>query len=106
MILTKRQYDALFSDKSFKRHGLTKAFRHWDGGIVPVKFDENANFEPDFIQRMIEAMEYIMSVSCIKFDWKNEPKSDYVFVKRDKKCSSMVNFRKIVYLQKLIFFFT
>lgn len=97
MTLSKTQYDALFSDKAFKRHGLTKAFRHWDNGIVPVKFDPEADFKPHFLQRVKDAMSYIEGVSCIKFDYKNKLPSNYVFITRAKKCSSNVkilnNFR-------------
>lgn len=88
MILTKAQYDDLFSENTMKRHGLSKTFRHWDNGLVPVKFDKG--FDITFIERVKNAMRYIMGVSCIKFDWKNEPTSNYIFVTRAQKCASSV----------------
>jgi hypothetical protein len=80
------------------------AFRHWDGGIIPVKFDKEANFQPKFIEIIIKAMEYIMGVSCIKFDWKSEPQSDYVFITRAKRCSSMVKTLKLFHTNGIFIF--
>lgn len=88
MLLTKAQYDALFSDNALKRHGLSKSFHHWPNGIVPVVIDRG--FKIKFIERIKSAMRYIMGVSCIKFDWKNPPTSDYIFITRAEKCSSSV----------------
>lgn len=99
MVLTKAQYDDLFSENTMKRHGLAKSFRHWDHGIVPVKFDKG--FDITFIERVKNAMRYISSVSCIKFDWKNVPTSDHIFVTRAKKCSSSVRlFLSVNFLKK------
>lgn len=93
MVLSKSQYNTLFSDKAFKRHGLAKTFRHWPHGILPIKFDKEANFSPVLVKRITDAMNYIMNVSCIKFDWQNEPTYNYVFITRAERCSSMVKVR-------------
>lgn len=91
LMLTKAQYDSLYSDKAFKRHGLAQAVRHWPNATMHVKFDPEAKFPADFKERVKSAMEYIMSVSCIKFVWNKEPKGNFVLIKREEKCSSMVN---------------
>lgn len=91
MILTKAQYDTLFSNKAIKRHGLSNSFRHWPNATVPVQFDDV--FTVSFKERIKGAMRYIMKHSCIKFDWKNEPTSDHVFVTKAKKCASNVRLK-------------
>lgn len=92
MILSKDQYDALFSNNALKRHGLTKTFRHWPNATVPVKFDEI--FDEEFQEKVKSAMKHIMDRSCIVFDWENEPTSNYVYITRAIKCASNVSARK------------
>jgi Astacin (Peptidase family M12A) len=88
MMLSNKQYESLFSN-TMKRHGLTQEFKHWPNATVPVKFSDG--FNPELKKKAIEAMKYIMNVSCVIFDWKHEPKSDYVLIVGGKRCSSMVS---------------
>lgn len=48
----------------------------WPEGKVPVKIQSGFRNE----QNLIDAMEEIMKVSCIKFDWKSPVGADYVNV--------------------------
>lgn len=42
MMLTKEQFDALYSVKSVKRNGLADHFSHWPSGVLTYQIDESA----------------------------------------------------------------
>ena len=68
MMLTKSQYKALYSSKSFARNGLTEAVKQWPNATLPVVI--NPEFDLNYTERIKDAANYIMNVSCIKFDFK------------------------------------
>lgn len=80
MLLEQKQYDLLFTNDA-KRHGIANPFHYWPNGVVPIKF------HPALSQRLkdvvISAMAYIMSVSCIRFDFMPHFANDYVMVSKD-----------------------
>jgi len=39
MMLTKEQFDALYSSNAAKRNGMANAFHHWPNGVVVVEID-------------------------------------------------------------------
>lgn len=88
MLLTQPQYQYLYSKDSTKRHGLMRSFNHWPNGIVPVKID--SAFDDDYKQVLYAAMNYIMNVSCIKFDPETTNAENYVFITTGNGCSSQV----------------
>lgn len=88
MLLTQPQYQYLYAKDSIKRHGLKRSFNHWPNGIVPVKID--SAFDDDYQQTLFAAMDYIMNVSCIKFDLDANNAEDYVFITTGNGCSSQV----------------
>lgn len=88
MLLTQAQYQYLYAKDSIKRHGLMRSFNHWPHGIVPVKIDKA--FDDDYQRVLFSAMDYIMNVSCIKFDLEATGAKDYVFITTGNGCSSQV----------------
>lgn len=90
MILSKRQYDYLFSNESLKRHGLKDVVARWPDAVVTVKF---GSFKKNMRKRIENAMKYISGVSCINFDVKKKDLTNYVHIKpRKKGCSSNLGF--------------
>lgn len=88
MLLSKAQYQYLFGKDSLKRHGLKSSFNHWPNGVVPVKID--SAFDDDYKPVLFGAMEYIMNVSCIKFDLEADNPTDYILITPGSGCSSQV----------------
>lgn len=88
MILTQEQIDFLYSNDSIKRHGLRRSISHWPDGIVPIVIDKD--FDDDFKEMLRSAMDYISSVSCIKFDLEPDNPEDFVLIMPGDGCSSQV----------------
>lgn len=88
MVLTTNQFEYLFSNESLRRHGLERNFHHWADATVPYKIDDllDANLK----KNIFDAMEYISSVSCVKFKEANQSSTDYAFIKSGPGCSSSV----------------
>lgn len=93
MVMTRDQYSYLYSNVSFKRHGLSRVFSHWPKGVVPVKLDESLPFITR--SRVFEAIDYLESVSCVRFDVAPDYASDYVQVMKGNGCSSQIGFLNI-----------
>ena len=88
MLLTPDQYQFLFTNDSFKRHGLARTFTHWADAIVPYKVD--TALDPMLKQFLKDAMQYISNVSCIEFKLHDGSTPDYVFVTTGTGCTSQV----------------
>jgi hypothetical protein len=88
MMLTPNQYQFLFSTDTIKRHGLERSFNHWPGAIVPYKIDDL--LEDDLKKVVLEAMDYISAVSCVKFQIAGQNTTDFVFITTGSGCSSAV----------------
>lgn len=95
MEFSEKQYQFLFSNDTLKRHGLKRQFNHWTKGVVPVKFD--TEFDADYKKVIQGAMDYIMSVSCIKFvvDFDEDDYRDYVKITKALGCSSPVGCQRL-----------
>ena len=89
MLLTESQYQFLYTNDSFKRHGLKRVFNHWPGAIVPVAFAPNT-FSEEFITVVKSAMEYISRVSCVKFEFNRRHVDNYILITKGSGCSSQV----------------
>lgn len=89
MLLTQEQYGFLYTNDSFKRHGFHRTIQLWPGGIVPVFISEE--FDPDYVDLIKSAMDYISEVSCVKFKIELEPPPyHYVKIVKYDGCSSLV----------------
>lgn len=88
MLLTSSQYQILFSNDTLRRHGLERSFQHWSEATVPYKID--ISLDADLKKTIFEAMEYISSVSCVKFKEADENAKDFVFITKGGGCSSAV----------------
>lgn len=100
MILSRDQYEYLYTNASFKRHGLRRSINHWPNAVVPIKI--NDEFDSDYIQLLKSAMDYISSVSCIKFDLEAKNPPDFVLITKGEGCSSQVgNLRQGAQTMKL-----
>jgi Astacin (Peptidase family M12A) len=88
MMLTPNQYQFLFSTDTIKRHGLERSFTHWPGAIVPYKFDDL--LEDDLKKVVLEAMDYISAISCVKFQNAEKNSTDFVLITTGSGCSSAV----------------
>lgn len=88
MILLQDQYQYLYTNDSLKRHGLKRSFNHWPDGIVPVVIEDV--FSEDYKLVILSAMDYIMNVSCIKFDLEPHDPKNYVLITKGNGCSSQV----------------
>lgn len=93
MLLTSDQYTYLFINDSLRRHGLERSFQHWPNATVFYKMDD---LLPDELRTAVsEAMQYISSVSCVKFQVANGSIENYAFIKSGSGCSSSIgNLRK------------
>lgn len=69
--------------------------------MVPIKFD--TEFDDGYKKVIQEAMDYIMSVSCIKFvlDFDEDDYRDYVLIKKALGCSSPVGCQRLKGCQRL-----
>lgn len=92
MILTFNQYKYLYSDESFKRSGLARAFDHWPEATVPIRFVDVDDKKKELVQ---SAMNYISSLSCIKWNFTPDLDSNFVSVVNGPGCSSSVGNQNI-----------
>lgn len=92
MELSKTQYQNLYSNDSVKRHGYSDPLAHWPQAMVPVKISENAGFTAEFKEKIMKAMTYISSVSCITFDFEPEDVENFLLIKKGPGCSSEVGY--------------
>lgn len=92
LILPQQQYDYHFTKSGYKRFGVSDPTKRWPNGRVSVVIDEEAKFSSGFIKKIHKAMEDIMKVSCVTFDWKTKPKEFFVKVVRGDSgvCASYV----------------
>ena len=89
MLLTPEQHDYLYTNDSLRRHGFREEFQLWPDGIVPVVISED--FDPDYVDLIISAMDYISNVSCVVFNILPVPPSKHhVKIFKDDVCSSLV----------------
>lgn len=95
MELSEKQYQFLFSNDTFKRHGLKRNFNLWPKDVVPVKIDPA--FDDDYKQVIQDALNYIMNVSCIEFvlDFNEDDYLHYVMITKALGCSSPVGCQKL-----------
>lgn len=93
MMLSLDQYQYLYSGDSYKRHGLSRAFDHWPGGIVPVEID--GSISADQKENILSAMAYISNKSCITWDHERKKAKNYVKVIKGPGCSSSVGNLKV-----------
>lgn len=88
LIMTREQHDLLYTNKTFKRHGLKRSVDHWPDGVVPVMFDKNLPLAYKILTRL--AMKHIMDLSCIKFEtnFNLNDTTNYLHVVRSSICAS------------------
>lgn len=91
MLLSRRQYRALYSNTtSSRRHGYSEAVQQWPGAIVPVEIDRNAHFDAKFTRRLLKAMAYISRKSCVKFEMNPINPPIFLMISRGDACASEV----------------
>jgi Astacin (Peptidase family M12A) len=86
MVLLSSQYDYLYSNDSSKRHGLRQSFHHWPNGVLFYKFSNDIGATTK--NTVKAAMDYIMKVSCIRFEAAGNV--HHVLVRSGTGCSSNV----------------
>lgn len=64
------------------------SFNHWPSGIVPYKLDDL--LENDVKHLVLQSMNYISDVSCVKFKETNESSTNHVLITTGSGCSSSV----------------
>lgn len=89
MMLTPQQNELLFSNDNTKRHGLIRSFDHWPNAVVPIRI-LNDKFPANFVQVIRDAASYIENVSCVKFDFRDDPVDNFLTVMPGGGCSSSV----------------
>jgi Astacin (Peptidase family M12A) len=87
MLLNPKQYNYLYSNDSSKRHGLRLSFNHWPNGKMAYRFADD--LDEDVKETVLQAMDYIMEVSCIRFKVAHDG-IDYVLIRNGHGCSSNV----------------
>jgi hypothetical protein len=93
MIMTPKQYEFLYTNSSSKRSGFTDPLKHWPGGVIPYKFENDINEKTK--QMVKDAMKIISSLSCIKFEETNKTQVDHVLISNSDGCTAaMGNVRK------------
>lgn len=93
MILTKEQFKYLYTAAGLKRHGLKRLESHWPKGVIPVKINES--FEESYIEEILDAMDYIMDVSCVKFDLEAPNPHHYIMISPGSGCSAEVGYKRV-----------
>jgi Astacin (Peptidase family M12A) len=93
MLLTRDQYDSLYSNNAIKRNGHFNTFEHWPEGVIPFKISRKG-YTTELKQRIFYAMEYIMEISCIKFKFFSPSKGHihYLLIQNNNECASSVSF--------------
>lgn len=92
MVLSDDQMNYLFSGDSNKRFGLASPIFRWPEGTVFYDFDPS--IQPADKSVIVEAMNYIQKVSCVRFKVKDKAAQHYVLIKHGRACSSKVGMRR------------
>lgn len=92
MMLSDDQMKYLYSMDSTKRFGLAQPFYQWPKATVVYNFD--ASLQPADKSVVVEAMNYIQNVSCVRFKVKDKALQHYVLIKHGRACSSKVGMRR------------
>lgn len=100
MILSDEQMKYLYSTDSQKRLGLATPFARWPNATVSYDVDKSLDQQAKDV--VIAAMKYIQSVSCVRFEVKDETTEHYVLIRPGRTCSSKVGMRRGSGFQQMI----
>lgn len=92
MILSDDQINYLYSSDEQTRLALSNPFNRWPNATVFYLMDKSLDRKAEEV--VIEAMDYIQNVSCVRFRVGDDKTANYVLIKAGRACSSKVGMRR------------